>query len=303
MKLLVEKMFKLNKGQNVLVPHIHETDIDLSAVDPAGIYCTTTDENKALELYEQYDKIVVAQKPHEEVVSDANKFGLALIETYGSKQELAWYINRVFTSMSAVVIRFDDGVYHTLEDMTDQLLCLGVMPLRFAYEDGKTYMVAQRTDPKGTKGMSYRDYEEALSSIIDVRLLKKHDALIRCINGFSSPWWEANDTGWRMRYFEKHCTVREDLRARLYRKRYEGQPIMMPNPEQAAVLLASGRLKGLIETDDGRELIVKGTEVIKKVTRTKRSLNDEPEAVRVIDQKTAAIVALDMQNGEFVWLS
>jgi len=309
MKTILEKMVKLHKGLNVFVPRIDEMpSLDLSSVDPTGVHCTVASEAEAIRLYDQYEKICLVEggtRPHRRVVMERECFGLTLINRAEDKEEMVWMLSGVKSGVGAAIVSFSGSPYGTVEEMCAHLRNFGHLPIMQVYEAGTLYVVFTRVFTETMKYLQFIDpTEKALESVLDIGLINKGDVWIKHNVGWSAHFFEIEETGWKKKFFEEEIAgARDSLIAKTYKEKFKGQPILKPNAEQSAVLMASGRFNGLIVTEDGRQLVVKGTEIINKINRTKRSLNDEPEAVRVIDQKSAAIVALDVVKGCYMLMS
>jgi len=90
--------------------------------------------------------------------------------------------------------------------------------------------------------------------------------------------------------------VRRELKSRV--RPFKGGTIMMPSPQQAAILVASGRFDKEIELD-GEKWILKGSQTVEHEEKPRLNPLGECTAIRRIHRKKGAVIGLNLDRGYY----
>jgi len=168
-------------------------------------------------------------------------------------------------------------------------------------EDGKRYLVGRRMHTNLLEMLEFDDFEKLfMGPIVDASLTEtKIKFRFKQVWQHPQKFIEKETPVWKNDFFFNEQVSTTSFFNDVVKPKFLGGAIEVPNHEQLTVLLASGAIDKEVTLQDGRIVILKGTERLSVKSKIKYDLEDNPVAKIEQQVRNTLIYGLDMTNGEF----
>lgn len=198
--------------------------------------------------------------------------------------------------------------FNELIDVTDestilyhikQLRSIGLKVLAKIDINNQAFILARKVSTMLLKKMIPSDYKDIfLKKCISIIELEKSSVLdFRMTRGkLPHMFYEKELPPYKLEKLNSYKTNLPTIRNTKINTSY----IKMPNIEQAAILLASGKFENELILNDGRKMVFKGTDTIDEEKKYVYNIYSEIDAVRYIKKRNTVVIGLDLTNNEFI---
>ncbi len=182
--------------------------------------------------------------------------------------------------------------------------CRDVFGIRIEYhiqEDGKRYLVGRRMHINLLTFLEFDDFQKLfVEPIVDTSLVEtKVKFKFQPVWSRPEKFSEKETPQWKNDFFFAAEATSSSFFDDAVKPKFLGGAIEVPNHEQLAVLLASGAIDKEVTLEDGRIVILKGTERLSTKDKIKYDLEGNPVAKIEQQVRNTLVYGLDMTNGEF----
>jgi len=229
--------------------------------------------------------------------------GLVLLQDTKNMKYLSNEIDKLSSNNGLLVYSYDK-----LLDITNDTAILyhirllqrfGLKPLARININNKSFMLSRKVPVALLKRMKESDYVSIFKQDdISIDELNNGDILnFRMTTGKSAHiFYEKTMPEYKLRKIKSY----KSNIPKLIHSKLTKQYIKMPNIEQAAILLASGKFENELVLKDGRKMIFKGTDSIFEDQKYSYNLYSEIDSIRYIKKRNTVVIGLDITNHEFV---
>ena len=220
--------------------------------------------------------------------------------------ELNFYIHRISEFGGLIVYGYENLFSPDDNDAMKEhfKMCRDVFGIRVEHhiqEDGKRYLVGRRMHTNLLNMLEFDDFKKLFVGPIVDASITKTKIRFRFKQVWQHPilFLEKETPDWKNDFFFEEQMSTASFFDDVTKPKFLGGTIEIPNHEQLAVLLASGAIDKEVTLEDGRIVILKGTERLSTKNKIKYDIEGNPTAKIEQQVRNTLVYGLDMTNGEF----
>ena len=282
-----------------------KSGIDMQIQESWRAHVLSFDRTQAQNLFEQEISVLEGNCDMVEVSTGWSPFTVCVPANH---KELGWFIYRTQEIYGMVMYSyedlFDDQDEYSMKSHFEFCQEIGLRHKDLVLENGKKYLIGYRVHKSLMTMLDFEDFAQLFyGPVIDSMSINIKYNSKDLKWSFPAIFREKSVPSWKSDFFFAKGVAKDAFFAEIAKPKFLGGTIEMPNHEQITVLIASGAINQEVLLDDGRIVILKGTEQISSKSRTKLDIEGNPKVL--IDQqiRETLVYGLDMTNGEFFKLS
>lgn len=266
-------------------------------------YVLTEKEEQAKELFDnEYISVVYGNKSN---VSISQNWAALTACIPNDETDFDFFVNRTSQANGLIVYSYEnlsfDDEYIMKEHFERCRDLYGIKIEQHLQEDGKKYLIGRRTHKSLLNLLEFDEFKKLFyGPIIDTSIIKIHLKFKdRAYWNHPTRFFEKETPVWKNDFFFESENILASFFDDAVKPKFLGGTIEVPNHERLIILLASGAINKEVETDDGRIVILKGTERISYDRHLKYDI--EGNVIGEIEKqvRNTLIYEFDMTNGEF----